>query len=320
MRRAHADPVDGVLVLDKPLGISSNLALQKARGLLNARKAGHTGTLDPLAGGLLPLTFGEATKFSADLLDADKEYEAGIALGATTASGDAEGPVLVQRPVQCDRERFEAALAAFRGTIAQVPPMHSALKHEGRPLYELARRGREVERAPRTVRIERLELVHWDPLRPVVTIRCSKGTYVRVLAQDLGEALGCGAHLFGLRRTAVGPLRLAQAVTLEALAALAPGERRACLLPVDALVAGLPEVALDGAAAGRFAHGQAVAMQGECERLRVYGPHRRLLGVAAVGGGWLRATRLVAHSDAAPAPHAGAGDTEFQEVQTREAR
>jgi tRNA pseudouridine55 synthase len=304
MRRAAADPIDGVLALDKPRGLSSNLALQRARHLLGARKAGHTGTLDPLASGLLPLTFGEATKFSADLLDADKEYEACIGLGATTQSGDAEGPVLERRPVAVSREQFEAALARFVGSGTQVPPMHSALKRDGRPLYELARQGREVERAPRAVVISRLQLVHWDEDRPVVRVECGKGTYVRVLAQDIGAALGCGAHLAALRRTRVGHLRLEQAIGLEQLQAQDLAQRRAGLLPVDALLTRLPGVALDAEAAARFGHGQRVAFAGAAagptgeERLRVYDPAGRLMGVARRDGRWLEPARLVTQAGA----------------------
>ncbi len=302
MRRTPADSVDGVLALDKPPGISSSLAVQKARRLLQARKAGHTGTLDPLASGLLALTLGEATKFSADLLEADKEYEAQIELGAVTTTGDAEGEVLRRCAAAVGREQFEQALTRFVGAGVQVPPMHSALKHQGRPLYELARLGQEVEREPRPIVISRLRLVHWDPERPLVEVACSKGTYVRVLAQDIGAALGCGAHLHRLRRTRVGHLRLEQAVTLAALEALEPAGRRALLLPVDSLLGTLPSVALDRASAERFGHGQPIAHAGDWPRVRVYEAGGALLGVARCGGGWLEATRLVAQ----PEPNAGA--------------
>jgi len=296
-RRAPADPIDGVLALDKPLGLSSNTALQQARRLMQARKAGHTGTLDPLASGLLPLTFGEATKFSADLLEADKDYEAQLALGAVTTTGDAEGAVTERRPVAVDRDGFEAVLARFVGSQQQVPPMHSAIKQDGRPLYELARQGEEVERAPRQITIARLQLQRWDPLAPVIDVTCSKGTYVRVLAQDIGAALGCGAHLQALRRTRVGPLRLAQAVTLEQLQQEDLAQRRARLQPIDTLLASLPQVTLDAAATARFAHGQRVPREGQCERLRVYGAGGALMGVARCGGGWLEAVRLVAQDE-----------------------
>jgi len=298
MRRAAADLVDGVLALDKPVGVSSNLALQKARRLLQARKAGHTGTLDPMASGLLPLAFGEATKFCVDLLEAEKQYEARLELGVTTRTGDTEGEVVERRPVNVSRSQLEEVLARFVGKGQQVPPMHSALKRDGRPLYELARLGQEVARAPRPIEIRCIELSMWDERQPRLEIVCSKGTYVRVLVQDIGEALGCGAHLVGLRRTRVGPLGLAQAVTLEQLEAQCLQERRARLLPVDTLLATLPHVSLDADEAARLAHGQAVRLPGsvveDAPRLRVYDGCARLLGVASCRDGWLRAARLVA--------------------------
>ncbi|HXY04923.1 MAG TPA: tRNA pseudouridine(55) synthase TruB [Burkholderiaceae bacterium] len=306
MRRTGADLVDGVLVLDKPVGLSSNLALQKARRLLQARKAGHTGTLDPLASGLLPLTFGEATKFSADLLEADKEYEAQLELGLVTSTGDAEGEVLARRAVDVTRARLEEVLARFVGESQQVPPMHSALKRNGRPLYELARAGGEVARTPRPIVVARLTLASWDERRPVLSVACSKGTYVRVLAQDIGEALGCGAHLAALRRTRVGPLLLAQATTLTQLEGQALAERRARLLPIDALLASLPRVVLDTQAAARLGHGQSVRWLDpgvrEAPRVRVYDARGRLLGVARCRDGWLTATRLVATAAATADP------------------
>jgi tRNA pseudouridine55 synthase len=300
MRRAAADAIDGVLALDKPPGLSSNAALQRARHLLGARKGGHTGTLDPLASGLLPLTFGEATKFSADLLEADKAYEAQLELGATTASGDAESPVIERRPVAVDRTRFEQVLAGFVGAGTQVPPMYSALKRDGRPLYELARAGQQVERAPRPVVIHALALLHWDALRPTIAVACGKGTYVRVLAQDIGAALGCGAHLVALRRTRVGHLHLAQATTLAALEAQERELRRAALLPVDALLTGLPRIALGAEAAAQFAQGRKVPRPGPggppCARLAVYAADGGLLGLARSDGAWVEPARLVARN------------------------
>ena len=293
-RARRGDAVDGVLLLDKPSGITSNLALQKARRLLNAAKAGHTGTLDPLASGLLPLTFGEATKFSADLLDADKSYEATLKFGVRTTTGDAEGEVVEARAVTLVRAELEALLSRFTGSIEQVPPMHSALKREGRPLYELARKGIEVERAPRTVTIRRLQLLDLDVDRAQVGVDCSKGTYVRVLAQDIGAALGCGAHLAGLRRTRVGALTLERAVTLAALEVMPPAARREWLQPADSLLASLLRVDLDEARATRFAHGQAIETgEAPAARVRVYGP-AGLLGVASVdGNGLLAPLRVV---------------------------
>ena len=283
-RRAQLanEPVDGVLLLDKPSGITSNLALQKARRLLNAAKAGHTGTLDPLAGGLLPLAFGEATKFSADLIEADKAYEATLRFGVRTTTGDAEGEVIETRAVALAREQVKEALARFVGAIEQVPPMHSALKYHGRPLYALARQGVEVERAPRTVKIERLQLLEFGADCARVEVECSKGTYVRVLAEDIGAALGCGAHLSALRRTRVGSLSLAGAVELAALEAMPPAVRREWLLPADALLASLARIELNEADAGCLLQGQAVATkETPSPRVRVYGP-AGLLGVASI--------------------------------------
>ncbi len=276
--------IDGVLLLDKPAGVTSNRALQMARRLLDAAKAGHTGTLDPMATGLLPLTFGEATKFSADLLDADKSYRATLRLGVTTTTGDAEGEVTATAPVNVDDAALDAALSRFPGTIAQVPPMHSALKRDGRPLSELARAGVEVERAPRQVMIAALKRVRRDGDTLMLDVDCSKGTYVRVLAEDIGRALGCGAHLTALRRTRVGRLKLDDALKLDALEEMAPALRRSALQPVDALVASLPRVDLDDALAERFRLGQRLAIDAEPrgERVRVYAPRQQLLGTANV--------------------------------------
>ena len=211
----------GVLLLDKPVGLSSNDALQKVKRLFRAEKAGHTGTLDPLASGLLPICFGAATKFSQASLDADKRYSAVLRLGQTRVGGDLEGEVLLERPVQVTPEAIAAACARFTGAIEQVPPMHSALKKDGKALYEYARAGIEVERAPRQVTLHAIDILGWDAERMELSldVRCSKGTYIRTLAEDIGEALGCGAHLSGLRRTGSGGLSLDGAVTLEALAA-----------------------------------------------------------------------------------------------------
>jgi tRNA pseudouridine55 synthase len=294
-RARRGDPVDGVLLLDKPSGITSNLALQKARRLLNAAKAGHTGTLDPLASGLLPLTFGEATKFSADLLEADKAYVATVQFGVCTTTADADGEVIERRPVALTRSRLDAVLSRFTGTIAQVPPMHSALKRNGKALYEYARDGVELERAPRTVRIDRLVLVQFEGDRCQIEVDCSKGTYVRVLAEDIGAALGCGAHLAALRRTRVGRLTLEGSVTLAELEPMAPAARRERLLPVDALIADVPRVDLGGDQARRFTHGNALGLAGAPGRRRVYGPKDELLGVAELDeDGVLNPRRLIA--------------------------
>lgn len=299
--------VHGVLLLDKPLGLSSNDALVRAKRLLRANKAGHTGTLDPLATGLLPLCFGEATKFSQDLLEADKTYEAVVRLGQTTTTGDAEGEVVVEREVRVDRAALDAAVARFTGVIEQVPPMYSALKRDGKPLYEYARAGETVERAARTVTIHALGVLAValdDAAAPAFTMRvtCSKGTYIRTLAEDIGEALGCGAHLTALRRTAVGDLTLDGAVTLEQIDAVADDARPALLAPVDALLQRCAPVMLDEAAMGRFLQGQRIArrdLPAEAELVeealvRVYGGQpARLLGVARMREGALRPERLV---------------------------
>lgn len=275
--------VDGVLLLDKPLGMSSNDALQKARRLFSAAKGGHTGTLDPLATGLLPLCFGEATKFSADLLDADKVYEADIQLGVTTDSGDAEGLVIATAAVNLEIGQISAVVERFTGDISQVPPMHSALKRDGRPLYELARQGIEVEREARAVTIHRIDLLAFAGDRLQVRVACSKGTYIRVLAADIGLALGCGAHLAGLRRSGVGDLTLAGSVTLAQLDALPEADRLAFLQPVDALLQSLPSVQLDGEAAQRFRHGNPVDLPaGLAGKIRVYADGR-LIGVGEPG-------------------------------------
>lgn len=293
-RRGRGEPIDGVLLLDKPPGMTSNAALQAAKRLLAAAKAGHTGTLDPLASGLLPLCFGEATKLSGYLLDADKAYTARVALGARTTTGDAEGEVVETRPVAVDAAKLEAALARFRGRIEQVPPMHSALKRDGRPLYDYARAGVDVPREPRAVTIASLE---WRDLAPdgvTLDVVCSKGTYIRVLAEDLGAALGCGAHLAALRRTGVGPFDIAGSVTLDALAALPLPARRAALRPADSLVAALPAVELEAGGAAAFRHGQPIpgAARGTGTR-RVY-CGGRLLGVGEAGGdGVLRPRRVL---------------------------
>lgn len=301
--RRKGDAVDGVLLLDKPGGITSNIALQKARRLLNAAKAGHTGTLDPIATGLLPLAFGEATKFSADLLEADKEYEATLALGVRTTTADAEGEVVETRPVAVTRAQLEAVLAGFTGTIEQTPPMHSALKRDGRPLYDYARRGIEIERAPRSVRIERLVLLAFDGAAARVVVECSKGTYVRTLAEDIGAALGCGAHLAALRRTRVGDLTLERAVTLAVLEVMPAAVRREWLLPVDALLRDLPRIDLGDRQAALFAHGGqldvGVLPEGPGRR-RVYGPDERLLGLADLDErGVLNPRRLISTERAA---------------------
>lgn len=295
-RKTARDRVDGVLLLDKPAGVTSNGALQAAKRLLNAAKGGHTGTLDPLATGLLPLCFGEATKFAQSLLDADKAYSAVLELGVTTTTGDAEGEVLARTSVALSPEQVEAVLDRFRGCIEQIPPMYSALKHNGHPLHELARRGIEVDREPRRVRIDALVLRCVEGSRIEIDVRCSKGTYVRTLATDIGAALGCGAHLRQLRRTAIGTLTLAQAVTLDRLETSAPAERMHLLLRVDALLADLPALELDADAGLRFLQGQAVELPLVPARCRAYVGGRFVGLGAADATGRLAPRRLVTQS------------------------
>jgi tRNA pseudouridine55 synthase len=287
--------VDGVLLLDKPQGMTSNSALQAARRLFSAAKAGHTGTLDPMATGLLPLCFGEATKFSADLLEADKSYEADVLFGVTTDTGDADGEVLERIEPRFDRSTLESALDPFRGRISQVPPMYSAIKRDGQPLYKLARQGVEVEREPREVEILELTLLEFAGERCRLRVTCSKGTYIRTLAEDVGAALACGAHLTALRRIAVGALSVAQAVTLDDLQSLPEVERPACLLAPDALLQSLPSIVLDDVSAVRFSHGNPVDVSCEASgKCRVY-LDDRLIGVGEVDAfARLHPKRLVA--------------------------
>ncbi len=275
--RVQRRPVHGVLLLDKPLGLSSNQALQKAKWLLRAEKAGHTGTLDPLASGVLPLCFGAATKFSQIHLDADKTYETTVRLGVKTRTGDAEGDIIESREVTCTVGQVVEVLDRFTGPIAQVPPMHSALKKDGKALYEYARDGETVEREARHVVIHDLELLDMQlqgeapQLR--LRVRCSKGTYIRTLGEDIGEALGCGGHLIALRRIATGPFDVSQCIALDALEALNEEDRLARLLPVQSLLEGHDPVTLGADDAGRFLSG--VRRRGgwaDSARVAVFGP------------------------------------------------
>jgi tRNA pseudouridine55 synthase len=286
-----------VLLLDKPLGLSSNQALQTVRRLYNAEKAGHTGTLDPLATGLLPLCFGEATKFSSALLDADKRYVATVQLGVTTDTADAEGLVIAQQSVNVTREDVEQVLTSFLGDVEQVPPMHSALKRDGKPLYEYARKGIVLERSPRRVRIYRMQLLEWMDDHFIFEVSCSKGTYVRTLAADLGERLGCGGHLAALRRTAIGAFDIVQAHPLSLLEGLNEQRRDALLLPPDTLLGNLGVATLDATDALRMRQGQAVRWAGEAgTRMRTYDAAHRFIGVCQLtDDGWLRPQRLVGH-------------------------
>ena len=287
------EPINGVLLLNKPVGITSNAALQKAKWLLNAKKAGHTGTLDPFADGLLPLCFGEATKFSAYLLEADKHYRAVLQLGVTTTTGDPEGEVLDTREVNVGRNDVLAVLPRFMGEIEQIPPMHSALKHQGRPLYEYARAGIEIERPPRQVTIRTLELIECAPPRVVLDVQCTAGTYIRTLAQDIGATLGCGAHLTALTRTAAGGVKLEQAHSLADLDALEAGQRQTRLQPADYLVMHLPALQLDDADAAALCQGRSVPYPGAGSGLmRVYTAANRFLGLACADAGQLVPRRL----------------------------
>lgn len=299
--RAPRRVVDGVLLLDKPGGMSSNAALQSARRLFNALKAGHTGTLDPMATGLLPLTFGEATKFSQMLLDADKVYEATLRLGVETDSGDADGRVIATAAVEWDDARLEQALAALRGQIDQIPPMHSALKRDGKPLYEYARAGIEVERAPRRVTIHQLELLQATAETLTLRVGCSKGTYIRSLAIDLGRLLGCGAHLTALRRTRIGPFAVEGACSLGDIEALPPEARDGLLAAPDALIRDFPAVELTPADGHALLQGRVVGAANALPGLvRVYAGGR-FLGLGEVGPDRkLAARRLIATQGAVP--------------------
>ena len=298
--RVQRRPVHGVLLLDKPLGLSSNQALQKAKWLLRAEKAGHTGTLDPLATGVLPLCFGAATKFSGLHLDADKTYEATLQLGVTTNTGDAEGEVIERRAVPAiTPEQLEAVRQRFLGRITQVPPMHSALKKDGKALYEYARAGIEVERAPREVEIHALNLAlaQVDQAQAAIKIEvtCSKGTYIRTLGEDIGRALGCGGHLTRLRRTATGPFVAAQCTTLPALEALDDHERLNLLQPAEALLPDHTAVTLAADDAAKFLTG--LRRRGDwvdADRVVVFGDApRALLGSAHIKAGELIPSRLL---------------------------
>ncbi len=287
-------PVDGVLLLDKPLGMSSNAALQAVRRLFGRVKAGHTGTLDPLATGLLPVCLGAATKFAGGLLEADKIYDALIRFGVATTTGDAEGePVLHASPEGC-LERLPETLAAFTGAVDQVPPMFSAIKHRGRPLYHYARAGQSVERQARRVTVHALELLSTSGADVSVKVRCSKGTYIRSLAHDIGLRLGCGAHLRALRRTGIGRLRIEEALGLDRLAALTEAERISCLRPADILLADLPAVLVDHTRAEALLQGRAVALalSEPLGSVRLYAEDGLFLGLGSGGQGLLSPKRM----------------------------
>ena len=287
-------PLDGVLLFDKPLELSSNDALQKVRRLFQAEKAGHTGTLDPLATGLLPICFGEATKFSNALLNADKTYRALLRLGITTTTGDAEGEITAQHAVEAGQAEVDAVLEKFRGAIQQLPPMHSALKHQGKPLYEYIRKGETIARELRGVVIHELVLNYFSGNEMDITVRCSKGTYIRTLAEDIGAALGCGAHLTGLRRTAIAHFDLRNAVTLLQLEAMTDTGRDACILPLESLIPNLPILQLDAVQIKRLAQGQRLALDTDLPdgKISLHGA-QGFIGVGLLQGRRLAPDRLL---------------------------
>ena len=293
--------VDGVLLLDKPAGLSSNAALQRAKRLYAAEKAGHTGTLDPLATGLLPLCFGDATKFAQVLLDAPKEYVATVHFGVATTTGDAEGEVVRTGGATFSAADLETALERFVGVIDQVPPAYSALKYQGRAHYEYARAGVDVPRAARSVEITALELVEWSAPRAVVRVACSKGTYIRVLAEDIAAALGTCGYLAALRRTATGPFTLDGAVTLPGLEAMEMKERDARLFPPDAPLSRLARLDVDLPTEQALREGRVGRSPPEAAgRYRCYGPHDRFLGLVEATGSGLRSVRLARTDDDNP--------------------
>lgn len=286
--------IDGVLLFDKPLELSSNDALQKIRRLFQAEKAGHTGTLDPLATGLLPVCFGEATKFSNALLDADKSYTALLRLGQTTTTGDAEGEIIAEHPVESTLSDVEVALTRFLGEIEQMPPMHSALKHQGKPLYEYIRKGITIERPLRTVLIHELVLNRFAGNEMEISVRCSKGTYVRTLAEDIGAVLGCGAHLIGLRRTAIAHFKLADGYNFEQLNEMGDAARDACVLPLASLMPDTPKLQLDAVQIKRLAQGQRLGLDTGLPdgKLGLYGPDG-FVGVGLQQGRRVAPVRLI---------------------------
>jgi len=293
--------VDGVLLLDKPPGMSSNAALQAVRKLFGRVKGGHTGTLDPLATGLLPLCLGAATKFAGGLLEADKAYDAIILLGVATTTGDAEGaPTFEANPEGC-MARVPEVLEAFTGEVDQVPPMFSAIKHRGRPLYHYARTGQSVERDARRVKVYSLELLSTSGAEVSVRVRCSKGTYIRTLAHDIGLRLGCGAHLRALRRTGVGRFKIEEALGLDRLTEFTEAERIACLRSADVLLADLPAVVVDRAQAEALLQGRAVARPAPLGSVRLYAEDGLFLGLGAAGQGLLLPKRMWVRSHTAGA-------------------
>ena len=292
--------ISGVLLLDKPIGYSSNQALQKIKLVYQAAKAGHTGTLDPLATGLLPLCFGEATKFAHFLTDADKVYIATLKFGITTNTGDAEGEVLSVKDVNFSKMQLEQVCNQFVGVISQIPPMYSALKHEGKAMYEYARAGVEIERAARTITIHNIEINAFDQDVATITVKCSKGTYIRTLAEDIGAQLGCGAHLIGLRRTATANYQINQAITLEQFEAMSPAQRALLLLPADSAVQHLPAITLDADSTFYLQQGQAIWQSGSVPQglIRLYNEQHEFLGLGELqSDGKIAPKRLIVNKD-----------------------
>ena len=272
--------IDGVFLLDKPLGFSSNQALKKIQWLFNAKKAGHTGTLDPMASGLLPICLGEATKFSHRLLDANKTYIATIQLGITTSTGDQEGEVVSEKEVVLNEAQLKDTLKKFIGDITQIPPMYSALKFEGKPLYEYAREGIEIERKARQIKIYDIKLLKIEESIITIEVACSKGTYIRTLAEDIGYTLGCGAHLKGLERTQTGIFQLSEALSIEALEAMPMASREKALMPIDVLLEELSSIKLNMAELDAIKKGQSIDFNSKNDKeVRLYSPSGQFVGV-----------------------------------------
>ena len=285
--------VDGVILLDKPSGVPSNAALQRVKRLLCAQKAGHVGTLDPMASGLLPICLGEATKFSGYMLAADKGYVADVLLGVTSDTGDAEGQITSRAPVIVSQSGLESALEQFRGDILQTPPIYSAIKRNGKPLYAYARAGETVEIQPRPVTIRSIRLLEFQPPLFRLAVRCSKGTYIRVLAEDIGRALGCGGMLKALRRDGVGDYDLSASVTMDALELQTVAQRMGCLRPVDGLVSVLPVITLDSTDTRLIATGRRVQVSNPAGLYRIYGLESQFIGLGEVLAGQLLPKRLM---------------------------
>ena len=272
--------IDGVFLLDKPLGFSSNQALKKIQWLFNAKKAGHTGTLDPMASGLLPICLGEATKFSHRLLDANKSYIATIQLGITTSTGDQEGEVISEKEVVLNEAQLKDTLKKFIGDMTQIPPMYSALKFEGKPLYEYAREGIEIERKSRQIKIFDIKLINIEKSIITIEVLCSKGTYIRTLAEDIGQTMGCGAHLKGLERTQTGNFQLSEALSIEALEAMPMASREKALMPIDVLLEELSSIKLNMAELDAIKKGQSIDFNSKNDKeVRLYSPSGQFVGI-----------------------------------------